>query len=116
VKNLFALAALMFSLAIPASAAKNSQGFFVPNDVRAGATQIPAGHYDVSWAPISGSQVQLTIRMEGKKPITLVARIIQEKHTEVGVSTILDNGVTYLQDFHTTSSTFIIPGASGETK
>ncbi len=111
-KNFVALAALMFSLAIPGFAAKNSQGFFLPADVRAGATQIPAGHCEVSWTQLTGSQVQLTIRIEGKKPITLEARVIQENHSEAGVSTILDSGVTYLQDFHTTTNTFIIPGSS----
>ena len=36
--------------------------------------------------------------------------MIAEKQTEAGVITFNENGVTYLQDFHTTKQTFIVPG------
>ena len=91
--------------------AKNSQDFSLALDVRIGDVQIPQGQYNVTWTEPSGSQVQLTLKADGKKPITLPARLITEKHNEAGITTFTDNGVTYLQDFHTTKQTFILAGS-----
>jgi hypothetical protein len=54
----------------------------------------------------------LIITPEGKAPITLRASVIHVRHTEAGVTTFVDNGVTYLQDFHTTVETFIVSGSA----
>jgi hypothetical protein len=48
--------------------------------------------------------------------MALPARVIAEKHTEAGVTTFDENGVTYLQDFHTTSQTFILAGTPSAPK
>jgi hypothetical protein len=72
---------------------------------------IPRGYYDVTWIETSGSQVQLTIQAKGQKPIKISARRVGVKHSEAGVTAFVDNGVTYLQDFHTPSDTFILSGA-----
>jgi len=52
----------------------------------------------------------LTIKPEGKPPITMLAHVIHVRHADAGVTTFVDNGVTYLQDFHTRDETFIISG------
>jgi hypothetical protein len=117
VKRLYVFAFLLISFALPALAAKSFQSFYLPSDVRAGSAQIPQGNCEVSWTQTSGSDVQLTIKVDGKKPVTVAARLISEKHPSAGISTVVDKGITYLQDFHTTKQTFIIPGvpsASGE--
>lgn len=101
---------LLASCPLPLVAAKNSHVFFLPDDVRVGDLQIPQGRYEVTWTEPAGSQVQLTLKADGKKPITIPARLIAEKHSEAGVTTFVDNGVTYLQDVHTTVEAFIIPG------
>lgn len=101
---------LLTSCSLSLSASKNSQGFVLPVDVRVGDLHIPQGHYSVTWAEPSGSVVQLTLKADGKKSIAIPARQIAEKHTEAGVTTFNENGVTYLQDFHTTKQTFILPG------
>jgi hypothetical protein len=111
-----ALLFLLTSCSLPLAAAKNSQGFSLTTDVRIGDLQIPQGQYKVTWTEPSGSQVQLTLKGDGKKAITIPARLITEAHGEAGVTTFSENGVTYLQDFHTTKQTFILagtPSASG---
>jgi hypothetical protein len=111
-----ALLFLLASCSLPLAAARNSQGFALPVDVRVGDLQIPQGQYNVTWTQPSGSQVQLTLKAYGKKPITIPARLVEEKHSEAGVTTFNDNGVTYLQDFHTTNETFILPGTPSAPK
>jgi hypothetical protein len=111
--------ALLFLLtlcSLPLAAAKNSQGFVLPVDVRVGDLRIPHGRYSVIWTEPSGSQVQLTLKGDGKKSITIPARVILERNTQAGVTTIDENGVTYLQDFHTTKETFIVPGTPSAPK
>ncbi|HEY1501909.1 MAG TPA: hypothetical protein VGF88_20210 [Acidobacteriaceae bacterium] len=111
-----ALLFLLVSCSLPLAAAKNSQGFVLPVVVRVGDLQIPPGQYEVTWTDPAESQVQLTLKADGRKPITIPARSIAEKHTEAGVTTFVDNGVTYLQDFHTTKEAFIIPGPPSAPK
>ena len=111
-----ALLFLLTSCFEPLAAAKNSQGFSLAVDVRVGDLQIPRGQYNITWSEPSGSGVELTLKADGKKPITVPARLIVEKHLEVGVTTFNENGVTYLQDFHTTRQTFILPGTPSAPK
>jgi hypothetical protein len=95
---------------LPLAAAKNSHSFVLVSDVRVGDVQVPQGQYNVIWTESGGPQVQLTLKADGKKPITLPARVIAEKHDEAGITTFDENGVTYLQDFHTMEQTFILSG------
>jgi hypothetical protein len=111
-----ALLLVLTSCSLPLDAAKNSQGFSLPDNVRVGDLQIPQGRYEVIWVEPGGSPVQLTLKADGRKPITIPARSIAEKHSEAGVTTFVDNGVTYLQDFHTTKETFIVSGTPSAPK
>jgi hypothetical protein len=108
------LSVICFSL--PMLAIKNSQGFLLPTDVRIGDIQIPRGPCNVTWTEPSGSQVQLIIKTEGRNPITLPARMVEVKHSKSGITTFVDNGVTYIQDFHTADHTFILIGTPGAKK
>lgn len=107
---------LLASSPLPLLAAKNSHVFFLSDDVRVGDLQIPQGQYEVTWTEPVGSQVQLTLKADGKKPITIPARLIAEKHWDAGVTTFVDNGVTYLQDLHTPKEAFIITGTPSAPK
>lgn len=111
-----ALLFLLTSCTLPLIATRNSEIFILPVDVRVGDLEIPQGQYEVAWTMPSGSRVQLTLSAAGKKPITIPARLISEKHSKAGVTTFEENGVTYLQDFHTTDETFIIPGTPSTPK
>ena len=109
-----AVSALCFSL--PMLAAKNSEGFLLPTDVRVGDIQIQQGECNVMWTEPAGPQVQLTIQRNGRDPITLPARLVEVKHAKSGITTFVDNGVTYLQDFHTTELTFLLIGTPRRAK
>ena len=110
------LVLLLICFSLPALAAKNSQGFLLPTDVRIGDIQIPHGPCNVTWTEPSGSQILLTIKTEGREPITLPARMVEVRHTKSGITTFVDNGVTYIQDFHTADHTFILIGTPGAKK
>lgn len=106
---------LLASCTLTLAAAQNSHSFALHSDVQVGDLRIAQGQYDVSWVA-SGFQVRLTLKADGKKPISLRARVIAEKHNEAGVTTFAENGVTYLQDFHTTTETFILSGTPSAPK
>src|ERR1700679_2620061 len=76
------LSVICFSLSM--YAAKNSEEFILPTDVRIGDIQVPHGPCDVTWTKASESQVLLTVRMDGRKPITLRARMVEVKHPKSG--------------------------------
>jgi hypothetical protein len=111
-----ALLALLTCCSLPLLAARNSHGFLLETDVRIGDVRIPHGQYSVSWTDPSGSQVQLTLKGEGKTSITVPARVVAEPHSDPGVDTFEQNGVTYLQDLHTTTQTFILSEMPGAPK
>ena len=112
-----ALLALLTLCPLQLMAAKKlHESFVLPVDVRVGDLLIPKGQYNVTWTEPSGSQVQLTLKAEERKPLTIPARLIVEKHDEAGVTTINENGISYLQDLHTTKETFILPGAPSVAK
>ena len=95
-------------------AAKNAQTFYLPTQVQAGNTQIPRGICEVTWGQPTGSQVQLTIKTEDRRTITIPARMVEEKENESGIVTLVENGVTYLQEFRTKNARFILQPSSGE--
>lgn len=97
-------------------AANNSEGFLLPTNVRVGDIQIPQGQCDVTWTEQAGPRVQLIIKANGRNPITLPARLVEVKHSKSGITTFVDNGVTYLQDFHTTDLTFLLIGTPRRAK
>ncbi len=116
-KRILGLAVMLWMFfSLPLLAAKNSQTFILPTDVRIGDVQLPQGECNVTWTEPSGSQVQLTIKTENKKTITIPARLVAVNLHEAGVTTFVDSGVTYLQDFHTTKETFILPGTPSGSK
>jgi hypothetical protein len=116
VKYTLGLVLLVICCSLPMLAAKNSQEFTLPTDVRIGNIQIPHGPCNVTWIEPSGSQILLTIKSEGRDPITLPARIVEVKHAKSGVTTFVDKGITYIQDFHTVDHTFILIGTPGGAK
>src|SRR5579859_4205154 len=87
--------ALLFSLSSATLlAAENSQTFYLSVDVRAGNVQLPRGICEVTWNKRSGSQVQLTIKSEDKKTVTVPVRVVEGKQVKTGVVTLVVNGVT----------------------
>jgi hypothetical protein len=100
---------------IPLLAAKSSQVFLLPSDVRVGDVQLAEGHCTVTWTDMTGPQLQLTIKTADNKTIT-PAKVIAGKQREIGVETFVANGVTYLLAFHSPEGTFIVQDAPKELK
>jgi len=106
-RRILGIAILLILSSVTLIAAKNWQTFYLSADVRAGNVQLPRGICEVTWTAKPGSQVQLTIKTEDKKTVTVPARMVEGKQDRTGVVTSVVNGVTYLQELHTKNAKFI---------
>lgn len=110
----FALMSMLFSVTL--MAAKESQTFYLATPARAGNIQLPRGICEVTWNAPSGSRVQLTIKTEDEKTITVPARIVEGKQDRTGVVTSVVKGVTYLDELYTPNAKFIFQNGKGPSK
>ena len=109
--------ALLFILSsVTLMAAKNSQTFYLSSDVRAGNVQLPRGICEVTWSTSSGSRVQLTIKTDDKKTVTVPALMVEGKEDRAGVVTSVVNGVTYLVELHTRNAKFVFANGTKASK
>ena len=116
-KRILGLGLLLLLSSVPCFAAKNSQGIALGNNVRVGDALLHQGDCTFSWTEPSGaSEVQLTLKVDGQKPVTVPAHRVEEKHSTPGVGTVQVNGVTYLQEVHTKTTTFVIEGVPDAAK
>ena len=104
--RLLALLAMLFLGTV--MAAKDAQTIYLATPVRAGNAELPRGICEVSWTVASGSRVQLTIKTEDDKTLTVSARMVAGKQETTGVITSVINGVTYLKELHTKNARFVI--------
>ena len=110
----FGLLFILSSVAL--MAAKNSQTFYLSSDVRAGNVQLPRGICEVTWSTSSGSRVQLTIKTDDKKTVTVPAQMVEGKEDRAGLVTSVVNGVTYLNEIHTRNAKFIFENGTEASK
>ena len=115
-RRILGLALLFILSAVTLMAAKNSQTFYLSSDVRAGNVQLPRGICEVTWGTPSRSQVQLTIRTDDKKTVTVPAHMVQGKEDGTGVVTSVVNGVTYLVELHTRNAKFVFENGTEASK
>jgi hypothetical protein len=115
-RRIVGLALLFMLTSISLLAAKNSQTFCLSADARAGNVQLPRGICEVTWDTPSGSQVQLSIKTEDKKTVTIPARVVEGKQDRTGVVTSVVNGVTYLDELHTPNAKFIFQNGATAPK
>jgi hypothetical protein len=109
--------ALLFILSsVTLMAAKNSQTFYLSSNVRAGSVQLPRGICEVTWSTSSGSRVQLTIKTDDKKTVTVPALMVEGKDDRAGVVTSVENGVTHLVELHTRNAKFVIENGTEASK
>ena len=101
----FALLSILFSVTV--IAAQNSQTFYLATAARAGNILLPRGIYEVSWSAPSKSRVTLTIKTEDEKTFKILSRVIEGKQDRTGVVTSVVDGVSYLQEIHTSNAKFI---------
>jgi hypothetical protein len=115
-RRILGLALLFMLSSVALLAAKNSQTFNLSSDVHAGNVQLPRGTCEVTWRAPSGSQVQLTIKTEDKKTVTVPARMVEAKQDRPGTVTNVVNGVTYLVELHTKNARFIFDNGTEASK
>ena len=109
--------ALLFILSsVTLVAAKNSQTFYLSSDVRAGNVRLPRGICEVTWSIPSRSRVQLTIKTDDKKTVTVPALIVEGKEDRAGVVTSVVIGVTYLVELHTRNAKFVFENGAAASK
>src|SRR6201996_2613925 len=98
----FALLSILLSATV--LAAQNSQTFYLATATRAGNIQLPRGIYEVTWSAPSKSRVTLNIKTEDEKTFKILARVIEGKQDRTGVVTSVVDGVSYLQELHTSNA------------
>ncbi|MDR3726408.1 MAG: hypothetical protein P4K86_05140 [Terracidiphilus sp.] len=81
---LIGLVACLFSVATKA-ATPNSASINVPSACWANDQFVPAGDYRVTWT-VSGSSAQVTLVKSGVAPITVSAKVVEEKRSYSAVS------------------------------
>lgn len=91
--GLFFICALLF---VPAWAAKNSQNVTLTASVQVGSTQLPAGEYKVSWTG-TGDSAKVTLAKKGAAPVTVPAKVVDQKNDHTGVATATQGGKEVLQ-------------------
>ena len=102
----FALLSILFSTTV--MAAQNSQTFYRATAARAGNIQLPRGIYEVTWSAPSKSRVTLPIKTEDEKRFKILSRVIEGKQDRTGVVTSVVDGISYLQELHTSNARFIL--------
>ena len=106
----FFLSALIVALSsIPALAASNSQSVTFANTVKVGATELPAGDYKISWAG-TGSSVQVTIEKKGTVPVTLQAKLVEQKHDRSSITTDTRGGSNILESIQLNRVSLVVEG------
>jgi hypothetical protein len=109
--------ALLFTLSsVTLVAAKNSQTIYLSSDVRAGNVQIPRGICEVTWITTSGSRVQLTIKTDDKRTVTVPAHMVEGREDRPGVVTSVVNGVAHLVELHTRNAKFVFENGAVASK
>jgi hypothetical protein len=109
-KRFFGYALLLALITAPAFAAKNSQSLTFSDPVIVGSTTLPAGDCKVTWTG-TGNDVQVTLQDSGKT-VTVAARVIQEKHNQVGYLANKQGGVDQIQTINLRNFSLVLQGAT----
>jgi hypothetical protein len=115
-KRILGLALLFILSSVTLSAAKNSRTFYLPSEVHAGGVLLPRGICEVTWGTPTGSLVQLTIKTDDRRTVTVPARMVEGKQATTGAVTSVIDGITYLDELHTDNAKFIFENTMGASK
>lgn len=114
-KGLFGCVLVLACLAVPAFAASHSQSVMVPEAITVAGTQLPAGHYKVSWTG-SGSDVQVTLKQEGvhtPATATTSAKLVDQNNSRSAVLINRQGGVNILEQIQLNHVNLVLsPGPS----
>ncbi len=97
-KRFAGIASVLVLLVAPMfGSSKKPQTVDIPENVKIGSTQVPAGTYKLAWTG-TGSQVQATLTTRnGKTVATFAAKAVDTKNGRSGVDVVTDGGVTNLK-------------------
>jgi hypothetical protein len=101
-KRLLYSAAILTLVSLPIFAATNSKSFNLHQAVTIGSTQLPPGHYKVSWDG-TGSNVHVTLFQKntyGARPLTVNANVVEDPVSHTGISVSRENNVNMLKTMH----------------
>jgi hypothetical protein len=115
-KRILGLAILAIMLSATVMAAQNSQTYYLATPARAGNVQLPRGICEVTWSALPGSRVRLNIKAEDQKTVRVLARVVEGSQRTTGIVTSVVDGVTYLQELHTSNATFILQNGTKASK
>ncbi len=95
----------IFSLAaIAADAGKGTVQ--LPNTVKIGATELPAGNYKVTWTG-TGDNAQVTLK-QGKHEVTTTAQVVDQKRSQDAIVTKSENGTRFLSEIQFRDKTLVL--------
>jgi hypothetical protein len=109
-KRIFGSALILALVSVPALAASNSQSVTFPDTVKVAGSQLSAGEYKVSWTG-NDANAQVTISKKGMTPVTLQAKVVDQKHDHNGVTTNAEGGANVLQVIQLSRVSLVIEGA-----
>ena len=114
-KRFFAFA-LMFTLAsAPLFAAQNSQTVNVPETIKAGATQLAPGAYNVTWTG-TAPNVQVTFTQNRKVLATVPAKLVEENNKNEELDTDSVGGAVVLEAIRLRNRTLVFSGSASTEK
>ena len=96
-KRYIGLAIALLALSLPAFAAKNSASVTLATPVTIGSTKLAAGDYNISWTG-ADANVQVTIAQNGKKVVTVPAKLVNAKNGYTSIDTATENGSTVVKE------------------
>ncbi|HUN89153.1 MAG TPA: hypothetical protein VMU28_10200 [Terriglobales bacterium] len=115
-RRILGVVLLLALAALPLMAAKNSHTYMLTSDVKVGDVQLPQGQCNVTWTDESGSQAKLTIKTADKKTVTIPVHVVKNDENNFGVETNVVNGVSYLKEFHTPTTRFVVDNTANVGK
>jgi hypothetical protein len=115
-KSVLGVAVSAMMLSVTMAAAQNSQTFYLATAAQAGNVKLPRGICEVTWSTPSGSRVQLNIKTEDQKTVKVLARVVEGNQGRTGLVTSVVDGVTYLQELHTSNATFLLQSRAKTSK
>jgi hypothetical protein len=109
-KRFLGIALMLVLVSAPTFASKRAPTVTLPETVKIGSAQIPAGDYKVTWTG-SGSDVQVTLTRDEKAVVTFAAKTVAGKNLP-GITTNSEGGVNLLNSIQLDNVSLVLEGAT----
>jgi hypothetical protein len=116
-KRYVGFAMMLTLLSAPAFASKNSETVNLPEPMKAGATQLAAGSYDVAWTGTGPNiQVTFTSLQNHKILATVPAQLVVENNKYEGLNTDTQGSVETLESIRMKNITLVFAAPPSSEK